>query len=127
MDHPQGHAESRADASGEATTQDIDEVARSLQSSAHDNVNAGEQQFHLCGGQLSDALSENCFVERNDLRHVRHRILGQISRSCTEPYIARRVRPFQITRQWHADHGSDSTAVQSVALDYDDGPPKSGF
>jgi hypothetical protein len=74
--------------------------------------------------EFADPFCKEGFVERNDLRNVRHRILGQISRSCTEPYIARRVRPFQIARERHAYDGADLASVQSVSLNDDNRPAK---
>ena len=46
--------------------------------SPQDDVDAGQHQFHLRRREFADALREEGLVERDDLRHVRHRILGEV-------------------------------------------------
>jgi hypothetical protein len=71
-----------------------------------DDVDASEQQFHLGCRQLADAFREQLFVERHNLRNIRHGVLRQASRTSTEAHVSGRSGPHEIARERHAHHAN---------------------
>ena len=55
----------------------LQDFSRRLNLPTQDDVDAGEHQIHLRRGELADPLGEERLVERDNLRNVRHGILGE--------------------------------------------------
>src|SRR5258705_849363 len=91
------------------------------------DVDAGEQQLHLGRRDLADAFREERFVERHNLRDIRHGVLGEAGRASTEPHVSRRVGPLEIACERYAHHRRDAASVQRVTLNDSDRPAKAWF
>ena len=57
------------------------EIGHTRRSSAQDDVDTRDQEPDLGGRNLADPFGEERLIERNDLRNVRDRILGEAGRS----------------------------------------------
>ena len=83
-----------------------------------DHVDSGQDELRFRLRQLSDALRQDGLVERDDLRHVRDRVLGQTSHACRQQDVPRRIRPSQITCQRfsYREYNPDANVPHPTAL-----------
>ena len=105
-----------------------DRSRRRIDLPPEDDVDTGEEQVDLGARNPTDGLFEQPSVHSNELRHVGHRVLGQIRHSRGEQYVARCVGPPKVGGQGHADDCGQPAPVQSVALydDYRSAKPRPG-
>ena len=84
--------------------------------SAEDDVDPGMDQIQFRPRKSADAVRKERSIERDDLRDVGYRILGQSSLAGAEGHVAGCLRPSQIGRQRYAYDGRNSTAINGIAL-----------
>ena len=65
---------------------------------------------------MTGTLTEKRLVDRDDLRNVRDRVLGQTGCSDSEKNVSWRVCQTEIARERNDDYGCDSTSVECVPL-----------
>ena len=90
----------------------------------HD-VYAVKNLRHVLGCESPDLFREKGPIKSNDLRNIRHRILGQTRRLGGKEGIAGSSGPNDVARKGHAHHRRDPTPIQGVSLDDHDRPAKS--
>jgi hypothetical protein len=91
-----------------------------------DNVDAAKDQVKLPLGEFPDFPDKQDAVESYKLRNVGDGVLGKSGSLRSKKNIARSVAPSQIARQGNTDHSPDPAPVQSVSLNYQNRPAKSG-
>lgn len=93
-------------------------------SSAEQDIDAKKHELELLVRQDSDPLRKRLPVERDYLRNIGHRILGQPGRLRRQQNIAGRVGPAQVTGEGDARDGRDTASIEGVTLHDDYRPPK---
>lgn len=77
--------------------------------------------------KFSNAVGQDALIQRDDKGDVGNGVLGQSGFPLRKQHIPRRVGPFQVAGEWHADYCADAAAIDRVALNDDDGSPVSRF
>lgn len=93
---------------------------------AQDDVEAGEQEVELRARELAGALRQDGLVERDHLRHVGDRVVGQARDARGQEGVARRVGPFEIAGERHAHNRGQPATVERIALHDHDRSPEAG-
>jgi hypothetical protein len=91
---------------------------------SEDDINAGEDGREPRPRNLSNTPLEDLSVERDYLGNVGNGWLGEAGIARREKNIARGLAPLDLRSEGHADNGSKRAAVQSVALNNEDGSTK---
>ena len=90
-----------------------------------DNVDTVQDLLQQTPRYPARALVEVSAIDSDDLRRVRHGVLREARRTPSDEHIARRILPFQVACERHANYGCESAAVQWVALDDQHRTPES--
>ncbi len=88
------------------------------------DIDAREHQINLGAWQFPDARSQQRFVQRHHLRHVRDRVFGELGDARSQGNVSWRVGPPKIAGERNADNGRNAASVQGVALDDNHGSPE---
>lgn len=73
---------------------------------------------------LTRSLQEVVAVQRDDLRDVGNRVLRQSRTACRDEDVAGRFQERDVGRDHHAQHGTDTAAVEGFGLDDEDRSPE---
>ena len=93
---------------------------------AEDDVDPGVDQIQFRPRKFADAVRKERSIERDDLRDVGYRILGQSSLAGAEGHVAGCIRPPQIGRQRYAYDGRNLAPINGIALNNDHRPAEAG-
>jgi len=79
----------------------------------------GSEEPNAAPRELADALSQEIFVYRDDLRDIGHGILRQPRKARRKAYIPWSQAPVEVARQRDANCRRDAAAIQCVTLHND--------
>ena len=105
----------------EALAPRVPELAR--HSPEHD-VDTGKNGCETRPGNSADATPKDPSIQCDDLRNVGDRGLSKFRLARREQDVPRGSRPLELRRERHADNGSQSAAVERVALNNQNGSAK---
>ena len=79
---------------------------------AQTGVDVTEQRAADAAGAFSEEIS----VDRDDLRGIRHRVLGEARGFRRKEDVTRRIKQAQVRRQYNGESGAEPASIKRVVL-----------
>jgi hypothetical protein len=92
---------------------------------SEDDINPGQNGSESHPRNLSNPSLEDLSIERDNLGNVGNGRLSEAGLAWREKNIARSLGPLDLRSEGHADNRGKGAAIQSIALNDEDGSTKS--